>query len=382
MKLLIVEPYITGHHLEYLHHLYMMSFKMPQSKFIFVLPSSFEEARSMFDWPENKNVLFDTSLPVQVRNAKHSSLIGSFKKSIYYSKLTKKFFGKYSPDCLFSLDIMTLVPFLPFYIRKVKTVGIVYDIYLRKPDLNPRTKFASLCRFLSLSRSSIFQRVFILNDGRSADELNQIFDTKKFKYLPDPYVPIKSTNNDFRAQYGIDERSVVFAHFGSMTRRKGTLDIINVMSELSLEECSKYVFVFAGKVNDEIKAEFYEGVERNKNRVKMIIEDSFCSYDYLASLCSASNAILTPYHETCKSSGLIGYASQFRVPVIAYEGGLLGELITRYKLGTFINSNHSMRDAFQMVAQNQVMPPPIDYCIENCVDNFTDTIKKAFDNKK
>ena len=358
-----------------------MTFKMPQTKFIFVLPSSFEEAKSMFYWPENKNVVFDTSLPVQVRNAKHSSLIGSLKKSIYYSKLTNKFFRKYSPDCLFSLDIMTLVPFLPLYIRKVKAVGIVYDIYLRKPNLNTRTKFASLCRFFTLSRSSIFQRVFILNDGQSADELNRMFNTKKFEYLPDPYVPLKTTNNDYRTQNGIDEHSIVFAHFGSMTRRKGTLDIINIMSELSQEECSKYVFVFAGKVNDEIKTEFYEGVEKYKNRVKMIIEDSFCSYDYLASLCSASNAILIPYHETCKSSGLIGYASQFSIPVIAYEGGLLGELITQYKLGIFINSNHSMRDAFQIVAQNQVTTPPIDYCLVNSVDNFTDTIKKAFDNK-
>ena len=80
MRILIVEPFITGHHLEYLHHVFMMSFKMPETEFVFVLPESFIQAKSMFSWPENNKVLFDPSLPILDRNAKQSSLTSSLKK--------------------------------------------------------------------------------------------------------------------------------------------------------------------------------------------------------------------------------------------------------------------------------------------------------------
>lgn len=380
MRILIVEPFITGHHLEYLHHVFMMSFKMPETEFVFVLPESFIQAKSMFSWPENNKVLFDPSLPILDRNAKQSSLTSSLKKSINYSRLTKKYYRKYKPDYLFSIDIMTLVPFLPLYISKIKTVGIVYDIYLRKPRLSLRTKIVSMCRFLVLSKSSLFKKVFILNDGKSANELNQMYNTDKFEYLPDPYVPLQLLNNNFRKDNNISGDDIVFAHFGSLTKRKGTLDILYAIRDLNKEERTKYVFVFAGKVNDEIKNEFYNIVDSLNGEARIIVEDKFCSYEYLASLCSASNAILTPYRDTCKSSGLIGYASQFGVPVVAYEGGLLGELITKYKLGIFIPQGKTMLDAFKQVAKHRIATPPQDYCMENCVTNFIEAIRNAYVN--
>ena len=379
MKILIVEPYITGHHLEYLHHIYMMTLLMPDSNFVFVLPKSFEEAKKLFDWPENRNVIFELSLPTKSRNAKKSSIIGSLKKSIFYSKLTKLYINKYKPDALFSLYIMTLVPFLPFSIfSKVHTIGIVYDIYLRKERVSSKERIVNFMRYKVLAQSCLFKKIFILNDKVSANRLNEKYHTKKFSYLPDPYVPLLTKEYDFRKENNIDKSKIVFAHFGSMTRRKGTLDILNYMSSLSAHQCARYVFVFAGKVNEEIKNEFYNYINSYKEKVEILVFDDFCSYDFLAGLCKAASAILIPYHDTCKSSGLIGYASQFGVPVVAYSGGLLEELIRKYNLGIIADKGMTLVDAYSIVENKKYTSPSRKYCDDNNVSNFIKILKEAF----
>ena len=81
-----------------------------------------------------------------------------------------------------------------------------------------------------------------------------------------------------------------------------------------------------------------------------------------------------PYHDTSKSSGLIGYASQFATPVIAYRGGLLQELIEKFKLGYLVQSKEDLCEAFHKISENKVSPPCQMYCDENNVDTFLNTI--------
>lgn len=379
MKILIVEPFITGHYLEYLNHVYKMTLDMPEYEFVFVLPSSFAQARQLFEWPENENVTFDLSLPAKDRIGGKLSLIGSLKKSIGLVQLYKKYYQIYKPHGIFCVDIMTLVPFLPLLVHKrLKIVGIVYDIYLRiqKPSL--RTLLANVARYTMLSRSKLFHKVFILNDGKSTDTLNHKFHTDKFEYLPDPFVPISSKGFDYRKEYSISEDKTVFAHFGSLTRRKGTIDILNAIHNVSKERLSKYVFVFAGRVNQEIKEEFFSLISQVRNNTTIIVKDEFCDFEYISSLCKTANAILIPYRDTCKSSGLIGYASQFSVPVITYSSGLLGELVRKYKLGIEMESITELPDALRKIQENLCTKPTNAYCLANQVGMFQEKIKQAF----
>lgn len=379
MKILIVEPFITGHYLEYLNHIYKMTLDMPDDEFVFVLPISFSKARSMFEWPKNKKVTFDLSLPAKDRIGGKLSLLGSLKKSIGTVQLYKQYCKKYKPDGIFCVDIMTMVPFLPLLVYdKIKVIGIVYDIYLRIEKLPLRTLVANMARYFVLSKSKLFHRVFILNDRRSADSLNQKFHTHKFSYLPDPFVPINTQGFDYREEYGIISEKMVFAHFGSLTRRKGTIDILSEIKSISKDKLSNYVFVFAGRVNQEIKEEFYSFASQIKYDTTIIVKDEFCDFDYISSLCRAANAILIPYRDTCKSSGLIGYASQFSVPVVTYSSGLLGELVRKYKLGLEIESITELPEALERIKEGDCIKPSNEYCLDNQVANFQKMIKEAF----
>ena len=61
------------------------------------------------------------------------------------------------------------------------------------------------------------------------------------------------------------------------------------------------------------------------------------------------DVILTPYKRINTSSGAIGYAAQFKKPVIATGGGLLGKLVNKYHLGVLISdvSGESIADGIR-----------------------------------
>lgn len=73
-----------------------------------------------------------------------------------------------------------MVPFLPLLVyKRIKVVGIVYDIYLRVDKLSLRTLLANIARYTMLSRSKLFHKVFILNDEKSANTLNKKYHSQK-----------------------------------------------------------------------------------------------------------------------------------------------------------------------------------------------------------
>lgn len=51
-------------------------------------------------------------------------------------------------------------------------------------------KILDILKYYILSKCSVFEIVYILNDYSSARLLNQKFYCSKFTYLPDPYVNV------------------------------------------------------------------------------------------------------------------------------------------------------------------------------------------------
>ena len=167
----------------------------------------------------------------------------------------------------------------------------------------------------------------------------------------------------------------MFIHFGALAERKGTIQIIDSLQFLSKEECERYVFVFAGRVFPDIKEAFYAGVAKYQSSVCIHVKDEFCSFEYLAALCDACDAILMPYLETAQSSGVIGYAAQFGKPVIAPDEGLVGKLVQNYQLGITCNcSAESLAGAYRQIAESQVEAPPLTYCKDHRVIDFQSVI--------
>ena len=49
---------VTGHYLEYIHHLYMGRVEN-NTETVFVIPATFEKQKALFEWPEANHISFD-----------------------------------------------------------------------------------------------------------------------------------------------------------------------------------------------------------------------------------------------------------------------------------------------------------------------------------
>lgn len=382
MKILIFDPLILGHHLEYIHHLYMMAIERPHDSFIFAVHKDFENRQIIMTWPKAENVIFDT-IP-EIKKQKSNSIIEMLKTSWITCEQLKMFVNKYQIDRVFTNNIISLVPFAPIFLGKhVSVSGIIYHIYLYKLDeISWLQKALNKFKYHIMSCSKVFRNVLVLNDQGSADVFNLEYKCKKFVGLPDPFIPITTEGLfDFRKENNIPSSAIIFAHFGGLQKRKGTIDIVKSLNLLDEKDRKNYWFVFAGLIKDDMKESFYETlfkICRDSGRhFNIIIKDEFCSYEYLASLCQACDAILAPYHETDLSSGMFGYASQFRKPLIAPSQGLVGKIMRQYNLGVCIDSinENTLYEAYSNISSLNYSVSQ-DYIEENNVERFQEIIAK------
>lgn len=381
MNIIIFNYQLSGHHIEFLHHEYMMAIASPENQYVFVLPQSFEEVKNKLVWPTASNISFDLFHDEEVEQW-NVIPTKSLSKSWNLNKILKRYVVKHKADTVLNNNLVTLLPFAAFMLpQKLKLCGILYHIYLYNLDgMSWHSRKLNEIKYKLLSKAKVFHRVFVLNDEASASQFNQIYKTQKFVPLPDPFTPIPEGEDiNIRELLSIADDKKVFIHFGAMARRKGTLKILDSLKLLSDDECSKYAFIFAGRIAQDIIEEFYDKLQAAKDKVQVIVKDEFCSYEFLGALCNECDAILCPYLDTSLSSGLIGYAAQFKKPVIAPDKGLIGKLVKKYEMGALISSvtPENLKESYSKV----LLLPNNDlnaYCEANNVSTFISTLKKIW----
>lgn len=332
MKKMLFEPNLEGHRLEYIHHIYMGMVTHKDDTFIIVVPKSFETKKSLYYWPKTNNVCFKY-LEKNIDTSKNDSLL---RKSLTLSRILRKYVKNEDVQSVFLLCLMEYVPFLALFLpSRVRISGIIYTIYLyRWKDSPLKTKIKDIIKYQVLRFSKGVSGIYILNDASAAAKLNRLYHTDKFMYITDPFNAIDYKPTSIRESLHANDNDVVFLHFGGLSHRKGTLEILEAISLLPSEKRSRMVFVFAGKIYNAIHNTFYKLKDRLPQDVRIIVFDQFCPNTLLADLCVSSDFILMPYKSTSQSSGLLGYAASYGVPVIGPSSGLVGKLIRRNHLGT------------------------------------------------
>lgn len=339
-KTLIFDEQVDGHHLEYIHHLYSAALNK-EGTFLFLLSPDFKEVSSKLSWPKSKNTSFIYISDKENILLKNKSGIS---KSFLLCKILKKAVKRNQISNVFLISLMALMPFLPFFIsRRTKVSGIVYLIYLyRWKNSSIITRLADSIKNLMFSKFEIFHEVFLLNDSIAPIFLNKKFKTKVFKYLPDPFMPISKLElKNLRPEIGVGDNKIVCLHFGALNERKGTLEILRSIIDTDKNIIDKFDFIFAGEVNKNIRDLFYVLLHEARKKAQIVVYDEHLKYSFIGSLCFSSDYLLIPYKNTEQSSGIIGYAAQFKIPVVGPKLGLLGKLIKRYNLGILIDDSSS-----------------------------------------
>ena len=313
-------------------------------EFIFALPLEFQELKNKLVWIDSDNIKFHL-----IQNSDIYLNGGALSNAYKKSKLVKKIALQYSVNEVFFIALMGFLPAISFVLPKnIKISGIIYLVYLYRWKSSSLTlKILDSLKYLLLSKRDNIKSVFILNDESAPVFLNKKFNTSKFTYLPDPFIPINESDiQNIRCKYEIPQNNIVYLHFGGLSLRKGTLKILNAIEILEEDDLRGKTFIFAGKIYPDIKGEFYSKYNNIRNKVQILCFDKFCDYSFLGSLCLSSDFILLPYSNTAQSSGIIGYGAQFNIPVVVPNSGLLGKLVKKYKLGysTDISSREKIAD--------------------------------------
>lgn len=383
MRVLVFQPTIVGHYLEYLHHLFMMANHDNVNEYIFVVPREFDEKKHLFEWDLTNNITVDllSDDDFFYSRATDRPLVDS----LHICRTTRKYAKKHSCNIIFSANIVTYLPMAPFVLGgKFHLIGIIYKIYLRGNNAATfrLNNILNIIKYFIYARFNVFNRLLVLNDTQSALALNTKYHTSKFWGVADPFVLVNTSNSvNIRKRYNISEDKKIFVHFGGLSKRKGTHIILDSIDWLSESEASKYVFIIAGVAGDSIKDYIEQRIHEISHKTTIIFENRFCEYEYLAGLCKCCNAILIPYQQTDLSSGLLGYANQFAKPVVGPKGGLIGSLIESYSLGITIDAKSSMELAktYSQI-ENIVCDKTNEYCKLNNISGFTKRINDALNN--
>lgn len=372
MKCLVFTTNIYGHFVEYIHHLCVAAAETNDRQLYIYVPSTFLEKKELLSWPDTKKIHFDYYEEAEVDTGNY------FRDSYNAARILGKKTKEIRPDSILLLAMMQVMPFVVFFVPwRIKVSGIIYNIYLYKWKKESFVrKVEDAVKYLLFSKCPLFGSVFILNDSVSAKILNRIWRTDRFIYLPDPCPNLISEKlQNIRSVLNIPEGKKVFLHFGSLTRRKGTLNVFDIISGLSEEIQKNTCFVFAGRIWDDLRDDFYQKYELLKDKTQIIVYDQFCTYEFFGSLCKSSDFIVLPYMNTSNSSGIISYGSLFGVPVIVPANGMVPKLVRKYKMGIVVKGDfvEEMVDIMPMLLKSTIISSDM-YVKCHTIDEFSKVI--------
>jgi len=341
---LIFDIIITGHHSEYIGHLVDYLVKNPDDHhYIFVthpdFPSRFPNIISKAK--ENDNIQISGITAKELRMSESGNLL---KRSFSWYKIVAKYASQYNANhallLYFNLFQLPLIFFRP----KFHVSGILFLQFYRmaKTSWKERLKyFRKYCVTKSFSLNPKIHKIFILNDNKTAEFLNNEFRTKIFHVLYDP-VPYLRPAEGFNSydHYNIEPDRKILLHLGALSDRKGTLEFIESALSIKHEFQSGLAFLVAGSPGS---AEMSEKIETRINQVnkttkiKAVYDNGFLSNEKMKSIVDQCYAIVIPYKNPEASSGILGHAAASNKPVITTGKGLLKELIEHYNLGLLID---------------------------------------------
>lgn len=337
-KVLVFETHVGegGHHLEYLNHLYLKAVEVPETSFVFAVPEEFEETKKKFTWPQSENISFDFIDDAIVNRIRQLS---GLRYCYQISKLASKYIKKHKANETFLISLINYVLFLPFLIScHSKISGILYYVYLYDWKwLNWRKRIEQVLVYLIMTNKSNFKNLFVLNDSSAAAYYNKLYRTNRFSYVPDPVLLPEQIEYKDANLFSRPHDAKVFLQCGMMSRRKMTIKILDTIESLSGED--GLFFLFTGKIQKDIKEEFYKKYEAIKECHNIYVKDNHLSYEEMSFYLDACDYVFILYAVVAQSSGFLGHAALHRKPVIAYNRGMIGKLVRKYHLGYTISDD-------------------------------------------
>jgi glycosyltransferase involved in cell wall biosynthesis len=352
MCLLIFDPHVEGHHLEYIGHLVRHAANGHSSlETHFVVHPQFEDHAPELSRLVEKHQSQLWLHPIEKHEYEAIKTSYTFARVLSTWNVAEKYSRKVEASHCVFLELNLLQPVLGLpRARNVpfKISGTLFFPYCRiepsssslfgqvRTSLERFRKYGQVRWMLSNPR---VHSLFVLNDKEAAQELNAMHDTSAFSALPDPVLSSVGSEGA-EPPFTTDGASTHFLFFGSMRGHKGVRKLVQATQQLSEEVARRTALHVLGKTRSDLAGELsplLDDLRRAQPHLQVQHQDRFLEYEELESALDHCDVVLVPYQRTEGSSGVIGHAAKHGKPVIGPRTGLMGALIREYDLGVTVN---------------------------------------------
>jgi glycosyltransferase involved in cell wall biosynthesis len=345
MKLLIVEPDATGHHMSLYVRLVVRA-ALARGINISLLTKKASTSHPSFRlvMEEAQGSLNVHYMPDFPRFVSNTSFILLFNQLISYLEIWWGFHrgvprDGYENILVINLDCFEKVlSFLGSPFGDVSFSGLLMSISLHRYKLNigPKSRFdwlynnlfRRLIRIKSLKNLAVIDEAFYTMIANS-----QVPCERKIKLLNDPVRLIDVIDrHSARRLLGIPPEKFVILVYGNITKRKGLVELISAISGIAAKN---FFILIAGEIDREIQAlKHTDEFRRLFDNDQIVFSHGFHDDDREKSVFGAADAVWVAY---CRgfygSSGVVYQAGAAKLPVIGSTYGLIGWTIQKYSIG-------------------------------------------------
>ena len=401
-NLMVFELSHGRHYPEYLAHLvrYWCEQKYQGGLFMVVSPQFLQRHQDVANLPDNHNrdnVKFIAIAAQEEAGLKSpNSSFNSAWRTFAEFELAKKYAQKLKVDRVFFpyLDTRQLplalgkkfpCPFSGIYFRP----RFHYHQFLHHNG-NFSQKIEELPEKLILQRTLAHPQLKTLFslDPFFVQYLNRVQSATKIVHLSDP-VEIENQSatpsRELKDSLGIESGRLVLLVFGSLTPRKGILQILEALSLVSHQLCGHLCLLLVGS----IAAPFQSKLDRALDKVQKSLPIQIIThYHYVAqaeiqNYFQLADVVLTLYQGHVGMSGILVRAAAAQKPVLATNYGLMGELTRRYQLGLDLDPSDPQEIARGLQYIGKYDPETLGdraqmkrFAAQNSIHNFVTTIFK------
>ena len=295
MKILIVEPFSSGHHMSlYIRNILKFTKKKKYSITLITSEKAIKSAAFKLIEEENKKDLYVETINHIDPPRLYINFITIFiyqlrwwiELKIHYKKLCKNnnFDCVYIPSIDFMIHPFTVLksPFknTPIYATLISSKNhLEYDYQ----NLKLKTRFKKSIYVYLINRLLSFKflyKLFVIDPSIKATTQKDIFKYhKKIEYLPDfSETPGNLSKNDSRKILELNDSDFVILAYGSLSIRKGIINLLKSLKDIDTSTNIK--ILVAGMPDEEFLYEFNKLISKNNFLRKILIQRLYFHDDH------------------------------------------------------------------------------------------------------
>jgi len=348
----ILETETEGHASEWLEHLVRSAVDgMPRERFCFVVAAALRDRLAALVPPSERGRVRVDAMPEWERAlcASRRLTLSAFAQWRAMRRHLRRT-GAASAHFLM-IDHLSLPLALGLGFGGATVSGILFRPSVHYRSLGPyRPAIAERMRDF---RKSLLYRLMLLNPALgpilTPDPYFAEFAAGRYRHgdkvraIVDPLgSPLRLTGPDQALARLYPHDRVRFLLFGSLTRRKGVVELLEALLMLAPTAAAQAAVIFAGKIGPDIRA----AVTTHRHRLVLEqpnlwlhIEDRRLEPGELEGLIEGCDVVLAPYQRFVGSSGVLLRAARAGKPVVTQDFGLVGRQVKEHRLGVVTDAS-------------------------------------------